>query len=64
MHVEQFPKFYLHQHLFAFKKFYIETRLSNILKTTNVTKLSTVILGSYRVLQVTSRNYNANRNNM
>ena len=64
MHVEQFPKFYLHHHLFAFKKFYIETRLSNILKTTNVTKLNTVILGSYRVLQVTSRNYNANRNNM
>ena len=34
----------------------METRLSNIFKTTNVTKLTKVILeSSYRVLQVTSK---------
>ena len=44
--------FRLVQRLFAFKEFYMEKRLSNIVKTTNVTKLTKVILeSSYRVLQ-------------
>ena len=51
-----FSKFCLRQQIFAFKEFCMETRFSNIFKTTNVTKLTKVILGSsYRVLQVTSK---------
>ena len=51
----QFSKFSLQQQLFAFKEFCMEIRLSNIFKTTNVTKLTEVILKScYIVLQVPS----------
>ena len=49
----QFPKFCLHQQLFAFKVFCIETRMSSIFRTINVTKLTEPILErSYRVLVV------------
>ena len=52
----QFLKFCLHQQLFAFKEFCMETRLFNIIKTTNLTKLTKVILeSSYRVVKVISK---------
>ena len=52
----QFSKFRLRQQLFSFKEFCIEKRLSNIVKTTNVVKLTKAILkSSYRVLQVISK---------
>ena len=48
--------FCLCQQLFPFKEFHMEMRLVNILKTTNVTKLTKAILeSSYIVRQVTSK---------
>ena len=48
--------FFLCQQLFSFKEFHMKMRLVNILKTTNVTKLTKAILeSSYIVLQVASK---------
>ena len=55
--LDSFSKFRWRQQLFAAKQFCMEKRLSNILKTTNIMKLTkTILKSSCLVLQVKTLN--------